>query len=226
MIDVLLPIVLFVGIATFAVVVVTLRSSRRSEVLGEGRYDLLRSQQEQLESMREERRMLIEELERESQERQQLMEILKGASPRLTEDLEQAQQRNIENERRAEQQEQERLRLEQELRRLEEELKQEGDERSRIQQQAEGAAHDLQQLRGDLEREREERQEAQRVAERLEQERLHLERELDRSKEVPGSGGPKARPWWRRPVPVAGLLLGALGVWLISLMVALNILSS
>jgi hypothetical protein len=64
------------------------------------------------------------------------------------------------------------------------------------------------------------------VAERLEQERLRLERGLDRSKEERGSGEPKARPWWRRPALVAGLLLGALGVWLISLVVALQILSS
>ena len=70
MIDLLLPAVLVVGIVTLAVAVRTLWSSRRSEGLGENRYELLRDQQERLELLREERRMLIEKLERESRERQ------------------------------------------------------------------------------------------------------------------------------------------------------------
>jgi hypothetical protein len=52
--DVLLPAVLLVGIATLAVAVSSLRSSRRSENLGEDRHELLRDQHDRLEMMREE----------------------------------------------------------------------------------------------------------------------------------------------------------------------------
>ncbi len=68
MIDALLAIVFLVGVATLAVAIGALRSSRRSEGLGENRFELLRDQHERLELLREERRMLIEQLERESQE--------------------------------------------------------------------------------------------------------------------------------------------------------------
>jgi chromosome segregation ATPase len=242
-IDALLPVVLVVSIVTLAIAIGTLRSSRRSEDLGEDRYELLRDQRDRLELLREERRMLIEELERESQERQQLMGALKGAGQQLGEGVEPALQENVETERRTVEQEQERrLRLERELRRLEEELEQErqaraeterrveqleqeGEERSRFEQQAERAAQDLQQLRGDLEREKERRLEAQRRAEQLEEERIRLERMLGRSKEEPSGGRSEARPWWRRPVLVVGLLFGALAAWFTSLVVALNLLS-
>src|ERR687885_905967 len=82
----LIPIVLIVGVATvavvgsatFAVAVRILQSSRRSEDLGEDRYELLRDQHDRLELLREERQRLIEELERESQERQRLLELLES----------------------------------------------------------------------------------------------------------------------------------------------------
>ena len=242
MIEVLLPIVLIVGIASLAVTVITLQSSRRSEDLGEDRYDLLRDQHERLELMREERRALIGELERESQQRQQLMEALKGADPQLVEGLKQERQRNLEeNAHRLEQEQERLLRLERELHQLEEELErerrehledqrrveqleQEGDEQSRI-QQLERASQNLQQLRVDLEREREERIEAQRLAEQLGQEQRRLKQELNSSKKGSGSGQPGVRPWWRRPIPIIVLLLGSLIVWLTSLVVALQILN-
>ena len=58
MIDALLPIVLVVSIASLAVTVRTLQSSRRAEDLSEDRYELLREQYDWLEMLREERRML------------------------------------------------------------------------------------------------------------------------------------------------------------------------
>jgi hypothetical protein len=62
MIDLLLPAVLVVGIVTLAIAISTLRSSRRAEGLGEDRYELLRDQRERLDMLREERRMLTEQL--------------------------------------------------------------------------------------------------------------------------------------------------------------------
>jgi len=229
--------VLLVGIATLAVAVGALRSSRRSEEVGEDRRELLRDQHERVQLLREERQMLVEELRHESQERQR---FLGDNRPHMVEDLEQERQAREESARRAEQQEQERQRLEEEYRLLEEELEkerqareesarraeqQEGDEQSRIEQQAERVAQDLQQLRGDREREREERLEAQRLAEQLGQERRRLERELSRSKGGSSSQRPAASPWWRKPIPVAVVLLGSLTVWLTSLIVALNLLN-
>src|SRR5215203_2570564 len=153
MIGALLPVVLLVSIATLAVAIVALRSSRRSEELGEDRYELLSDQQERLKLLHEERQMLSEELKRESQERQRFIEEWR---PHAAKDLEQGRRR--------------------------------------------------------------------------------LEQELKRSKEEVGSvgRGPRANragqpggqsPWWRRPVLIVGLLLGALAVWLASLVVALNLLS-
>jgi hypothetical protein len=72
MIGMLLVSVLLVGIVTLVAILVTLRSSRRAEELGEDRYELLRDQQEWLELLREERKMLTEKLEQESKERRQL----------------------------------------------------------------------------------------------------------------------------------------------------------
>ena len=83
MIDALLSVVLLIGVATLAVAFYSLRSSRRSESLGEDRYELLRDQHERLEVMSKERKALIEELERESQERQRLIEVLEQAQPQL-----------------------------------------------------------------------------------------------------------------------------------------------
>ena len=52
MISALLGVVVLVGVATLAVAVGAWRSSRRSEGLGENRYELLRDQQERLELLR------------------------------------------------------------------------------------------------------------------------------------------------------------------------------
>jgi len=62
-----LGVVLLLGVAALAVAIGTLRSSRRSEGLGESRYELPRDHQERLELLGEERRTPSEELERESQ---------------------------------------------------------------------------------------------------------------------------------------------------------------
>jgi chromosome segregation ATPase len=318
MIEVLFSVLLLLSVAILAVAVGALRSSRRSEVLGEDRYALLRDQQERLELLREERRTLIEELERQSQESQQFRELLGQVGPQLVEGLKQAQEGSLEDTSRTEALERERLRLEEELQQLKEELErerqnhlearrraegleqeheqlakvrqeaerlgqehqrlteelekergghqevqaraenlqqerlqleeqlwrlngeleqerqersevqrrveqleQEGRERSGIGQQAERAALDLQRLRADFDRERGERLEAQRRTEQLEQERLGLKRELRRSKDGPGT-----RSRWRRPALIVGVLLGSLILWLISLVVGLNLLSS
>src|SRR5215210_6329817 len=118
MMNLLLPTVLLVSIITLAVAIGALRSSRRSEGLGEDRYELLRDQHDRLEMLREERHMLVEELDRESQERRQLTEYLADTDPRLAENLKRRQQVRAENEHRT-------RRLEEQLRRLEEELEQE-----------------------------------------------------------------------------------------------------
>src|SRR5215211_7230917 len=112
--DFLLPAVLLVSIVTLAVAIGALRSSRRSEDLGEDRYELLRDQHDRLEMLREERRMLTEQLERESRERRQLAEYLEETDPRLRENLGRRRQAHIASERDVERLEEERLRLEQE----------------------------------------------------------------------------------------------------------------
>ena len=62
MIDALLGVVILLGVATLAVAIDALRSWRRAEGLGEDRYELLRDQRERLDMLREERRMLTEQL--------------------------------------------------------------------------------------------------------------------------------------------------------------------
>ena len=69
------------GIATLVVASGALRSALRAEKQGEDRFELLRDQQGRLELLREERRVLTEELEREGRlhnhrERQRLSEEL------------------------------------------------------------------------------------------------------------------------------------------------------
>jgi hypothetical protein len=54
MMDLLLPTGLLVSIVTLAITIGTLRSSRRSEGLGEDRYELLRDQRDRLDMLREE----------------------------------------------------------------------------------------------------------------------------------------------------------------------------
>jgi chromosome segregation ATPase len=244
MTDALLFAILWVGVATLTVAVFTWRSSRRSEALGEDRYELLRDQRDRLGFLDKERRMLIEELKRESEARQRFVEdmhpqVAKDVEQerrQLEEQLGQERQARAQSVRSMEEQEQEWQRLEQERRRLEEQLGWEQDERARSQQASEQVAQQLEQLRGDLKREQEEHSEIQRRAEQLEQERQRLEWELKQSKEEVGSVGRAPAPnragqagdespRWRRPVLIVGLLLGALAMWLTSLVVAINLLS-
>src|SRR5215204_1575521 len=98
MLDLLLPGVFFVSIVTLAIAIGTLRSSRRSEGLGEDRYELLRDQHDRLEMLREERRMLTEQLARESRERRQLTEYLEETDPRLMANLERRRETHTESE--------------------------------------------------------------------------------------------------------------------------------
>src|SRR5215211_8769075 len=172
MTDLLLPAVLLVSIMTLAIAIGALRSSRRSENLGEDRYELLRDQHDRLEMLREERRMLTEQLERESQERQQLTEYLEETDPRLRENLKRRLQARLESEREVVRSEEERRRLEQEHRQLREELVQERSRRLKIQQMIE-----------QLEHEREEQSGVQHDAQQLEQERQQLMEDLDIERE-------------------------------------------
>src|SRR5688572_14141675 len=107
MMDLLLPGVLLVSIVTLVIAIGTLRSSRRSEDLGEDRYELLRDQRDRLEMLREERRMLTEELERESRERRQLTEYLEETDPRSMENLKRWRQARTGSEHEAERLEEE-----------------------------------------------------------------------------------------------------------------------
>jgi hypothetical protein len=194
MIDALLPVVLFISVATLAVAIGALLSSRRSQTIAQDRYELLRTQQDRSELLQEERRMLREELEKTLQGRRP---FVGEERPQEEEGPEQERQERAESTHRAEEQAQERELLEQELERLGEEL----------------------------ERERQGRLEVQQRVEQLNQERLRLERELSRSKERSSSGQPWAHPWWRKPIAVAALLVGALILWLTSLVVALILLN-
>src|SRR4028119_852338 len=137
MTDLLLPAVLLFSVVTLAVPIGALRSSRRSEGLGENRYELLRDQNERLEMLREERRMLTEQLERESRERRQLTEYLEETDPRLVENLKWRRQARIESEREVERLGEEGRRLQQEHQRLGEELEQERRKHLEAQQRAE-----------------------------------------------------------------------------------------
>jgi len=57
------------GVANLVAAIGALRGARRAEVLGEGRFELLRDQHERPPLLREERRMLLDEFERERRER-------------------------------------------------------------------------------------------------------------------------------------------------------------
>src|SRR5215203_7406094 len=114
MISALLGVTVLVGVATLAVAIGALRSSRRSEGLGENCHELLRDQRDRLDMLREERRMLTEQLERESRERRLLTEYLEQTDPRLMENLERWRQARLESEREVERLEEERERLQQE----------------------------------------------------------------------------------------------------------------
>jgi hypothetical protein len=57
------------GVANLVAAIGALRGARRAEVLGEGRFELLRDQHERPPLLHEERRMLLDVLERERRER-------------------------------------------------------------------------------------------------------------------------------------------------------------
>jgi chromosome segregation ATPase len=105
---------------------------------------------------------------------------------------------------------------------------------SGVQQELERLRQERQRLAEDLERGRKERMEVQRRAERQEQELARLEQELRQSqtelesrKRTPARAASTASSqWWRRPILIVGLLLGALIAWFTSLVVALNVLAS
>jgi hypothetical protein len=121
------------GVVNLVAAVGALRGARRSEELGEGRIELLREHNERLKLLREERRMLLDELERERWERleaqgrvKQLMREhphleLERELQRLTEELESEREGRTHNHR-------ERKRLTEELER--ERLARSGDQRN------------------------------------------------------------------------------------------------
>ncbi len=248
----LLGSILSVSIVTLAVVTRTLRSSRRSEALGEDRYELLSDHRDRLESLQEERQMLLEELERQGRERQGLMKFLGKTPSQLVEDLKKERTERLEAQERIEDLVQERLLLGQELHQSKEHLEQERQarleaqqraehlerqerEQARIEQELERLGEERQQLTKDLESERGERLRAERRADRQEQERARLEGnllsvrgELDRQKRSPARAPVKeseaSQPWFRRLPLVIGSLLSALILWATSLMVALYLI--
>ncbi len=139
-----------VGVANLGAAIGALRGTRRAEELREGRFELLRDQHDRLELLREERRMLLDELERERQQRleaqkrvKQLMREhphleLERELQRLTEELELEREGRTHNHR-------ERQRLGEELER--ERLPRSGDQRS-----VQRLERDLQELQQLLER--------------------------------------------------------------------------
>jgi DNA repair exonuclease SbcCD ATPase subunit len=250
---VLLGSILLVSILTLAGTILNLRSSRRSETFDEERNKLLREQWDRLEILREERRMLIEDLERQSREREQLMEFLGKTPSQLVEDLKKERREHLEAQERIEDLKQERLRLEQELHQSKEHLERERrahleaqqraeqlerheKEQSGIQEELERLGEERQRLTEDLKREREERLRAERRADSQVQERARLEgefrslrAELYSQKRAPTrdpfNESETSQPWWRRPVLVIGLVFGALILWLTSLGIGLYLLS-
>jgi hypothetical protein len=137
------------GIATFVVASGALRSALRAEELGEGRFELLRDQQERLELLREERQVLTEGLVFERRERLQAQERVKQLM-----------------------REHPHLELEREIQRLMEELELEREGRLHNH-------HERQRLSEELESERLARSQDQREIERLERGLRELEWQLE-----------------------------------------------
>jgi hypothetical protein len=152
MIDIFLPVVLLVSVATLAVAIGALVDSRRSQTLAEDRYKLLRDQQDRLELLREERRMLIEELAREFKGHRQFFE---DTHPHEAEGLEQERKAWAESARGAEEQAQEPALLEQELERLGEELERNRRGRLEVQQRVEQLNQERLRLERELSRSKE-----------------------------------------------------------------------
>jgi hypothetical protein len=144
------------GVANL-IAVSALRGARRAEELGEGRFELLRDQHERLELLREERRMLLDELKRERRERLEAQERvkqimrehphlgLKREVQRLTEELQLEREGRTHNHR--------------ERQRLGEKLERERLARSGYQRNVQRLERDLQELQKVLE----ERQQALKV---------------------------------------------------------------
>jgi hypothetical protein len=141
------------GVATLLVATSAQRSARRSERLGEDRFELLRDQAERLELLREERKTLTEELGLERRER-------------------------LEAQRRVEQltREHPHLELERELQRVTEELELEREGRLHNHRERQRLAQELEEER--LARSEDQR-EAQREVERLQREVRQLAEELE-----------------------------------------------
>lgn len=195
MTDLVLSGVLLLSVATFAVVILVLRTSQRSAHIGERRYDLLLNQRDMIEMLREERQMLSgEELQRRSQEQQRQTGRLEETHSGPSEDPErkgtldngsaQRSERQVWGEKYTEREYQElregwererRANLEAQQRIAQ--LERDEEELLRIQQDKEQLAQKRQQLMRDLEREREERQKIQQQAERSQQERVRLQEE-------------------------------------------------
>jgi hypothetical protein len=254
MTDLILSGVLLLSGATLAVVILVLRTSQRSERIGERRYDLLLNQRDMMEMLREERQMLSGEAQQRPHEQQGQEERLQETHSGSSEDPERKRALDNGNAQWSKRQRREQGHTEREYRELRDERERERratleaqqrieqlekaeDERLRIQQEKEQLAQKLQQLMRDLEREREERRKIQQQAEQSQQERVRLQteyqllrRELDGLEQSPtehSAKQPKAyRPRWSRPVQLAAVLFGMLALWLSSLVVALNLLQS
>ena len=191
MIGTLLFVILLIGVASLTVAIGALRSSRRSEELGEDRYELLRDQHDRLELLREERQVLVEELERESRERQRFMDdarphvadVPDEELKRLKEELEQERQAREETARRAEQQEQERQRLEEEHRLLEEELERERQAHAEARRIIAGLVERIPAIEAPAEQPERDVDEPEGASPRPDQ---------------PGAQEGVRRPWWRR----------------------------
>jgi hypothetical protein len=137
------------GVANLFAAVGAMRAARGAEELGEGRFELLRDQQDRLELLREERKMVLDELERERQERL----AAQATAKRLM-------------------QEHPHLELEREVLRLTEELELEREGRAHNH-------HERQRLSEELERERLARLESQRDVLRVERDLKELQQLLE-----------------------------------------------
>src|SRR5215208_4999789 len=132
------------GVANLVAAIGALRGARRAEVLGEGRFELLRDQHERPPLLREERRMLLDEFERERRERLEAQKRVKQLM-----------------------REHPHLELERELQRLTEELELEREGRAHNHRERQRLGKELEHV--GLARSEDQR-EARREAERLEQE--------------------------------------------------------
>jgi hypothetical protein len=137
------------GVVNLVAAVGALRGARRTEELGEGRFELLRDQHDRLELLREERGMLLDELERERRERLEAQDRVKQLM-----------------------REHPHLELERELQRLTEELKLEREGRTHNHRER-------QRLGEELERERLARLGDQQNVQRLERDLQELQQLLD-----------------------------------------------